>query len=58
MKASNLDSVLKNLASFKSSTSTPVSTAAPRVAPKPAPVPAAAAPSWMKKSGYRHQSDD
>src|SRR5919198_675614 len=67
MKVSNLDSVLKNLASFKPATSTPPPTppqrVAPkptpaptppqRVAPKPAPVPAAAAPSWMKKTGYR-----
>jgi hypothetical protein len=72
MKVSNLDSVLKNLASFKPATSTPAPTppqrvaskptSAPtppqRVAPKPAPVPAAAAPSWMKKSGYRDHSDD
>jgi hypothetical protein len=57
MKASTLDSVLKNLASFKFPTATAASTAAPRVAPKPAPVSAAAAPSWMKKSGYRHSDD-
>jgi hypothetical protein len=36
MKVSTLDSVLKNLASFKFPTSTPASTPAPRAAPKPA----------------------
>jgi hypothetical protein len=72
MKVSNLDSVLKNLASFKSPTSIPASTPAPRVAPKPPAVPPPAqrvapkppavptppVPSWMKKSGYRDHSDD
>jgi hypothetical protein len=58
MKVSNLDSVLKNLASFKFPTSTAASTPAQRAAPKPAPVAAAAAPSWMKKSSYRQHSDD
>jgi hypothetical protein len=58
MKVSNLDSVLKNLTSFKFPASIPASTPAQRAAAKPAPVAAAAAPGWMKKSGYRHQSDD
>ena len=64
MKASNLDSVFRNLGSFKMPTSIPASPPAPpkRVAPKPprAPTPAVpkpAVPSWMKKSGYR-QSDE
>jgi hypothetical protein len=57
MKVSNLDGVLKNLASFKLPTSIAASTPAQRVAAKPPPVPAAAAPSWMKKSGYRHSDD-
>lgn len=56
MKLSNLDGVLKNLTSFKFPASLPASTPAQRAAPRPAPAPAA--PSWMKKSGYRHQSDD
>jgi hypothetical protein len=58
MKVSNLDSVLKNLTGFKFPTSIPASTPAQRVAPKPRPVPTSPAPSWMKKSGYRHHSDD
>jgi hypothetical protein len=58
MKASNLDGVLRNVASFKPPASTPAPAAPQRVAPKPAPVAAAAAPSWMKKSGYRDHSDD
>jgi hypothetical protein len=57
MKVGNLDTVLKNPASYKSATSVPASTPAPRVAARPSVVPAAPAPSWMKKSGYR-QSDD
>jgi hypothetical protein len=56
MKIGNLDTVLKNPASYKSATSVPASTPAQRVAPRPTP--AAAAPSWMKKSGYRQHSDD
>src|SRR5438094_6264503 len=39
MKVSNLDSVLKNLASFQFPTSIPASTPAKRVAPKPPAVP-------------------
>ncbi|HVH68387.1 MAG TPA: hypothetical protein VM716_11000 [Gemmatimonadales bacterium] len=64
MKVSNLDSILRNLASFKFPTSTPASkpipasTPAQRVAPKPPPVSAPTVPSWMKKSGYRDESDD
>ena len=73
MKASNLDGVLKNLASFKFPPSTPASTPAQRVAPTPPAVPkppalkqaagqgnrpAAAMPSWMKKGDYRGRSDD
>jgi hypothetical protein len=58
MKVSNLDSVLKNPASYKVPTPIPASTPAQRVAPKPRPVPTSPAPSWMKKSGYRHHSDD
>jgi hypothetical protein len=57
MKVGNLDSVLKNLASLKVPASTPASTPTPRVAPGPAPVATAAAPSWMKKSGYRNSDD-
>jgi hypothetical protein len=57
MKVGNLDSVLKNPASYKSATSIPTSTPAQRVAPKPPVLPAAPAPSWMKKSGYRHSDD-
>lgn len=57
MKVSNLDSVLKNLASFKFPTSTPASTPAQRVASKPAPVSTPPVPSWMKGSGYRNSDD-
>ena len=65
MKVSTLDSVLKNLAGFKVSTSIPASTpkappaqgVAPKP-PKPPPVSTPSVPSWMKKSGYRGQSDD
>jgi hypothetical protein len=57
MKVSTLDSVLKNPASYKSATSIPASTPAQRAAPKPSVMPAAPAPSWMKKSGYRHSDD-
>src|SRR5919198_3192171 len=59
MKVSTLDSVLKNLASFKFPTSIPASTPSRRVAPKPPAVPtppakaAGAMPSWMKESDYR-----
>ena len=62
MKVGNLDSGLKNPASYPASskvpTSIPASTAAQRVAPKPARVPTPPVPSWMKKSGYRDRSDD
>ncbi len=62
MKVGNLDSVLKNPASYSASskvpTSIPASTPAQRVAPKPARVPTPPVPSWMKKSGYRDHSDD
>jgi len=62
MKVGSLDSVLKNPASYPASskgpTSIPASTPAQRVAPKPARVPTPPVPSWMKKSGYRDQSDD
>jgi hypothetical protein len=58
MKASNLDSVLKNLASFQFPTSIPASTPAQRVAAKPPAVPTPPVPSWMKKGGYRDHSDD
>jgi hypothetical protein len=62
MKVGNLDSVLKNPASYAASskvpTSIPASTPAQRAAPKPARVPTPPVPSWMKKSGYRDQSDD
>jgi hypothetical protein len=65
MKGSNLDSVLKNLASFKFPTSTTAPTPAQRVAAKPQAVPtppatkpAGAMPSWMKKTDYRDHSDD
>ncbi len=63
MKVSTLDSVLKNLASFKFPTSTPASKPAPpqRAAPKPAPKAAPKAtptvPSWMKGGGYRNSDD-
>src|SRR5438309_3614084 len=60
MKVGNLDSVLKNPASYPASskvpTSIPASTPAQRVAPKPLPTPPV--PSWVKKSGYRDHSDD
>src|SRR6266581_4175530 len=62
MKVGNLDSVLKNPASYPASskvpTSIPASTPAQRVAPKPARVPTPPVPSWMKKRGYRDHSDD
>ena len=58
LKVSNLDSVLKNLASFKFPTSIPAPTPARRVAAKPPAVPTPQAPSWMKKSGYRDHADD
>src|SRR6266516_6488613 len=58
MKVGNLDSVLKNPASYKFPTPIPASTPAQRVAPKPARVPTPPVPSWMKKSGYRDRSDD
>src|SRR2546425_431473 len=56
MKVSNLDSILRNLASFKSPASTPASKPAPpqRVAPKAAPVSTPTVPSWMKGGGYRN----
>lgn len=55
MKGSNLDTVLQNLTSFTFPTSIPPSTAARRLTPKT--LPTAPAPSWMKKSGYRHSDD-
>ena len=58
MKVGNLDSVLKNPASYQSASSVPAPTPAQRAAPKPQPQPAAQTPSWMKKGGYRHHSDD
>jgi hypothetical protein len=58
MKVGTLDSVLKNLASFKLPTSIPAPTPAQRVATKPPPASTPSVPSWMKKSGYRDQSDD
>ena len=58
MKVGNLDSVLKNPASYKSASSVPAPSPAQRAAPKPQPQPAAPAPSWMKKGGYRDHSDD
>jgi hypothetical protein len=65
MKVGTLDTVLKNLASFRVPVSMPASTPAPapaqRVAAKPttkpAPVSTPPAPSWMKKSGYRGSDD-
>jgi len=59
MKVSNLDSILRNLASFKSLASTPASKPAPpqRVAPKAAPVSTPTVPSWMKGGGYRNSDD-
>jgi len=65
MKVGNLDSVLKNPASYPASSKVPTSipastpvTPVQRVAPKPARVPTPPVPSWMKKSGYRDHSDD
>jgi hypothetical protein len=58
MKVGNLDSVLKNPASYTSASSVPAPSPAQRAAPKPQPLPAAPAPSWMKKGGYRDHSDD
>ena len=63
MKVSNLDSILRNLASFKSPASTPASKpappqrAAPKPAPKAAPVSTPKVPSWMKGGGYRNSDD-
>src|SRR3989475_1037536 len=59
MKVSNLDSILRNLASFKSPASTPASKPAPpqRVAPKAAPGSPPTVPSWMKGGGYRNSDD-
>jgi hypothetical protein len=57
MKVGNLDSVLKNPASYTSARSVPAPSPAQRAAPKPQPQPAAPAPSWMKKSGYRDSDD-
>src|SRR5206468_6774114 len=60
MKVGNLDSVLKNPASYPASSkvppSIPASPPAQRVAPKPRPTPPV--PSWMKKGGSRGHSDD
>ncbi|PYM22848.1 MAG: hypothetical protein DMD80_27645 [Candidatus Rokuibacteriota bacterium] len=58
MKVSNLDSVLKNLASFKFPTSIPASPPAPKPAAVQGARAAGAMPSWMKKTGYRDHSDD
>src|SRR5437773_1211493 len=58
MKVSNLDSVLKNLASFKFPTSNPASPPAPKPAAVQGARSAGAMPSWMKKTGYRDHSDD
>src|SRR4029077_17128632 len=60
MKVGTLDSMLKNLASFKFPPATAASTPAQRVAPKPPPKPTAsggAVPSWIKKGGYRNSDD-
>jgi hypothetical protein len=68
MKVGTLDSVLRNLASFKFPTATAASKPAPptpaskpaapqRVAPKAAPKSTPAVPSWMKGSGYRNSDD-
>src|SRR5438445_7791543 len=59
MKVSNLDSILRNLASFKSPASTPASKPAPpqRVAPKAAPVSTPTVPRPMKRGGYRNSDD-
>ena len=58
LKVGNLDSVLRNPASYQSASSVPAPIPAQRAAPKPPPVPTPAVPSWMKKSGYRDNSDD
>ena len=58
MKVGNLDNVLQNPASYQSASSVPAPSPAQRAAPKPPPVPTPAVPSWMKKSGYRDNSDD
>ena len=67
MKVSNLDSILRNLASFKAPASTPASKPAPptpaskpappKKAPKAAPASTPAVPSWMKGGGYRNSDD-
>src|SRR5947207_3316725 len=62
MKVGKLDSVLQNPASYPASAKAPpaipASPPAQRVAPKPARVPTPPVPSWMKKRGYRDDSDD
>jgi hypothetical protein len=61
MKVSTLDSVLRNLASYKVPASPAASAASPpaqRVAPKPPPVSTPSpVPSWIKKGGYRNSDD-
>ena len=62
MKVGNLDSILRNLASFKSPSSTPASPPAPpapaqRVAAKKPSVSTPSVPSWMKGGGYRNSDD-
>jgi len=59
MKVSNLDSILRNLASFKISCLDSGVEAGPpqRVAPKAAPVSTPTVPSWMKGGGYRNSDD-
>ena len=69
MKVGSLDSVLRNLTSFKSPASTPASKPAQPTPPTPASKPAPAqrgapkaastpsVPSWMKGGGYRNSDD-
>jgi hypothetical protein len=61
MKVSTLDSVLRNLASYKVPASAAASAATPpaqRVASKPPPVSTPSpVPSWIKKGGYRNSDD-
>jgi hypothetical protein len=61
MKVSTLDSVLRNLASYKVPASPAASAASPpaqRVASKPPPVSTPSpVPSWIKKGGYRNSDD-
>ena len=58
MKVSTLDSVLRNLASYKVPASPAASPPAQRVASKPPPVSTPSpVPSWIKKGGYRNSDD-